>query len=90
MSQTNEAQFIGSIPTVNTEMETRQITLPRETWEELDKLAENCPDSNIRSNPNRYPSWALNVYLWLCKQDERYRLGILPAPQRPARKPKQE
>ena len=43
MSQTNEAQFIGSIPTVNTEMETRQITLPRETWEELDKLAENCP-----------------------------------------------
>lgn len=82
----NEAQFLGSFRYGNPETETREITLTTEEWEKIDKLSEMCPSAVHRGNPN-YLEWVLQVYIWLCSQDERYTKGIFPTPVKHAKKP---
>lgn len=82
----NEAQFLGTHRYGDPETETREITLTTEEWEKIDKLSEMCPSENHRGKQN-YAEWVLQVYTWLCSQDERYTKGIFPTPAKHAKKP---
>lgn len=82
---TNEAQITGYSVSGDDQLEKREVELPIDIWEKLDKLAEMYPIGNHRT-PETYPSWALYVYVWLCSQDDRYARGVLPTPVRPAKK----
>lgn len=87
MAQTNEAQFIASIPTADTPQETREITLLTETWEKLDEIISSIP-MHRDSSFEEFMKWLIPYYIWLC-EDGRYRIGIRPTPQRPTRNPNQ-
>ena len=82
----NEAQFLGSIRYGDPETETREITLTTEQWEQIDKLSEECPSQQHRKQEN-YPEWILQVYMFLCENDERYKYGIFPTPVKHKQKP---
>ena len=69
-------QFLGSAHSQDTEMETREVSLPVETWEKLDKISENKITHN-RETSQINLEYVLNYYLRLCEISKDYCSGML-------------
>ena len=69
-------QFIGASHAQGTEMETREVSLPVETWEKLDKLSENTVSGNKKTSQINL-EYVLNYYLKLCEISNEYSHGML-------------
>ena len=74
---TNKAQYLVTGYLSGCKLEKREVVLASESWERLDELSKECV-SVIHRNPERFITWVLEHYLYLCKHIERFDKGVIP------------
>lgn len=73
----SKPQYLTTLYTSECELEKREVTLAKDSWEIFDELSKECV-SVAHRNPEDFITWVLEHYLYLCKHSEKFDKGVLP------------